>query len=170
MRIMPILPGTQPELADVEAQIVAARGKVSLLYQVLLNSPAIAGGWEQLLSAIRLKSGVPASLRELVILRVAILNGAPYEFEAHEPLARGAGVSERLIESVRDGGDLKDANSLERLVIELTDAMTRDIIVSDSLFGAIAGHFNDQTLTELIATIASYNMVSRFLVALRVGH
>lgn len=30
--------------------------------------------------------------------------------------------------------------------------------------------YNDQELVELAATVAAYNMVSRFLVALRVGH
>ncbi len=37
MRIPPIEPGTRPELAKQEAQLIAERGQVSLLYQVLLN-------------------------------------------------------------------------------------------------------------------------------------
>ena len=48
MRISPIAPGTRPELAAIEAGIQAGRGRVSLLYQVLLNSPPLAQGWEQL--------------------------------------------------------------------------------------------------------------------------
>ncbi len=74
MRIAPITPGTRPELAALEAQILAERGRISLLYQVLLNSPAITHGWEQMLSAVRNRNSLSASLRELVILRVAILN------------------------------------------------------------------------------------------------
>ena len=83
MRVAAITPGTRPELAAQEAQIAAARGRVSPLYQVLLNSPPIAHGWEQMLSAVRNHNSLPASLRELVILRVAVLNRAPYEFDAH---------------------------------------------------------------------------------------
>lgn len=39
MRIPPIVPGTRPELAALEAGIATERGRVSPLYQVLLNSP-----------------------------------------------------------------------------------------------------------------------------------
>lgn len=42
MRISPITPGSRPELAAIEAGITAERGRVSLLYQVLLNSPPLA--------------------------------------------------------------------------------------------------------------------------------
>ena len=58
MRIQPIEPGTRSELAGIEAGIKAERGRVSLLYQVLLNSPPLAQGWEQLLTAIRNRSSL----------------------------------------------------------------------------------------------------------------
>ena len=86
-RVGLVTPGTRPALADVEASILAERGRVSLLYQVLLNSAPIARGWERMLTAVRNQTGVPAALRELIILRVAVLNGAPFEFEAHAPIA-----------------------------------------------------------------------------------
>jgi 4-carboxymuconolactone decarboxylase len=38
------------------------------------------------------------------------------------------------------------------------------------LFEPIARHFDRRAVTELVATIAAYNMVSRFLEALRIGH
>ena len=44
-RIEPVVPGTRPELAVLEARIAAARGRISPLYQVLLNSPAVVEGW-----------------------------------------------------------------------------------------------------------------------------
>jgi alkylhydroperoxidase family enzyme len=42
--------------------------------------------------------------------------------------------------------------------------------VPDALFEPIAQHFDLRAVTELVATIAAYNMVSRFLEALRIGH
>ena len=47
--------------------------------------------------------------------------------------------------------------------------MTRDIEVSDTLFERLAGRLDAKTIVELTATIAAYNMVSRFLVALRIS-
>ena len=173
MRIKPIAPGTKPELANIEAGIQAERGRVSLLYQVLLNSPPLAQGWEQLLTAVRNRSSVPADLREMVILRVAVLNRAPYEFEAHVPHALKAGMSQEKIDALHDAEGLQKNeafNQPERDVLALTDSMTRDIEVPDSVFDAAKAHFNDQQLTDLVATVAAYNMVSRFLTAFKIGH
>jgi 4-carboxymuconolactone decarboxylase len=173
MRITPVTPGTRPELAAIEAGITAERGRVSPLYQVLLNSPPLAQGWEQLLTAVRNRSSVPALLREMVILREAVLNRARYEFEAHVPHALAAGMPPEKIEALRDpeaGAQTAMFSALERHVIALTDAMTRDIEVPDSVFDPLKPFFTEQQRVDLVATVASYNMVSRFLVALQVGH
>ena len=55
-------------------------------------------------------------------------------------------------------------------MLALTDTMTRDIDVPDSVFNAAKSHFSEQQLTDLVATVAAYNMVSRFLTAFRIGH
>lgn len=173
MRISPIAPGTRPELAAIEAGIQAERGRVSLLYQVLLNSPSLAQGWEALLTAVRNRSSLPADLREMIILRVAVLNRAPYEFEAHVPHALKAGMPQEKIDALRDlqrPEGLTGFSDQERRVLALTDAMTRDIDVPDSVFDPIKPLFSEQQLIDLVATVAAYNMVSRFLVALRIGH
>lgn len=170
IRVPLVQPGTRPELAEVETRIMAERGRVSLLYQVLLNSGPIASGWERMLTAVRNQTGVPADLRELVILRVAVLNGARFEYEAHVPHAEKAGVSAEKIESVKDVPLSNVFSPLEHLVLELTDAMTREIVVADELMDRIRQHFDAQGVVEVVATVAAYNMVSRLLVALNVEH
>ena len=70
-RALPVTPGERPELAAIEANILAQRGTISPLYQMLLNSVPLATGWEQLLTAVRNQSSVPADLRELVILNAS---------------------------------------------------------------------------------------------------
>lgn len=48
--------------------------------------------------------------------------------------------------------------------------MTRDVTISQTLFQEVKSMgFSDQQMVELTATIATYNMVGRFLVALDVG-
>ena len=101
-RVPLVQPGTRPELAEVEGRILAERGRVSLLYQVLLNSGPIAPGWERMLTAVRNQTSVPGDLRELIILRVAVLNRAGFEFDAHAPIAERAGVSAAKIQAVKN--------------------------------------------------------------------
>ena len=170
MRVSPVVPGSRPELAELERQILQERGRISTLYRVLLNSAPLAKGWEALFPATRNRASLPARLRELAILRIAGLNGARYEFDAHVPHARKAGVSDQAIAALGTGIVPDALAPLDRLVLELTDAMTRDIEVPDALFERVREHFDAEKLVELVATVAAYNMVSRFLVALRIEH
>lgn len=165
-RVKPVTPGTRPELAELEARIAGARGRISPLYSVLLNSPPLASGWEQLFTVIRQKTSVPARLRELAILRIAVLNGASYEFEAHVPHALAAGLEQEAIEGLRKNE--VQLQGVERLVLQYADAMTRDLVVPDALYAQLDKAFDVKTLVELTATIAAYNMVSRFLIAMRI--
>lgn len=170
IRVPLVVPGAIPELAGVEARILAERGRISLLYQVLLNSPSIAGGWESMLTAVRNRTGVPADLREMIILRVAVLNEAAFEFDAHVPHALQAGFPQRKIDALRapvpEGGFTED----ERLLLALTDRMTRDVKVPSELMDRLNARFDARAVVELVATVAAYNMVSRFLVALNISH
>jgi 4-carboxymuconolactone decarboxylase len=174
MRITPITPGTRSELATQEAQIIAARGRISDLYQVLLNSPPIAHGWEQMLSAVRNKSSLPADLRELVIVRIAVLNKADFEYQSHVPIALKEGVPKAVIDAVTNAAYLAPlpfdlaVSTAERVALLLT--MTRAIDVPDDLFEQVRVHFDTQGQIDLVATIAAYNMVSRFLTAFHIGH
>jgi AhpD family alkylhydroperoxidase len=169
-RVAAVVPGSRPELAPLEAAIMAGRGRIALLYQVLLNSAPVAEGWEKLLTAIRNRSSVAAHLRELVILRVAVLNDAPFEFDAHVPHALRAGITHSQIAQLRAAGVADTFTPMERAVLRLTDQMTRNIRVDDDVFAEVRAHFDDRSLVELVATVAAYNMVSRFLEALRIGH
>jgi 4-carboxymuconolactone decarboxylase len=143
-------------------------GELRALDRMLLHSPPVADGWNALLGAIRERTALPAALRELVILRVAALNGAEYEWEAHEPVARAAGVEDAQLAAVR-AGDLAPFAPGVRAAIAYTDAMTREIRVAQPVFDALHEHFDQREVVELTATIGTYNLVSRFLVALEIG-
>ena len=170
-RVPAVVPGSRPELAAVEQRILAERGRISPLYQVLLNSAAIAEGWEQMLTAVRNRSSIPADLRELMILRVAVLNRADFEFDAHVPHAQLAGLDAPRIQGCRAQPLPAGLYApLQGLALALADAMTRDIEVPDALMARLQAAFDATGVVEMVATVAAYNMVSRLLVALHVGH
>jgi alkylhydroperoxidase family enzyme len=142
----------------VVAPIRARRGGTLLnLDRQLLHSPPLALGWNALMGAVRTGLELPAGLREIAICVVATINRAPYEFHHHAPLLRAAGASE--------APGLFDA--AERATIRLALEMTRSVEVADATFAAARSALgDDRRLVELIGTIASYNMVSRVIVAL----
>jgi alkylhydroperoxidase family enzyme len=159
---------THPELAQLIATIKSERGgKLLHLYQALLNSPPVAEGWLKLFTAIRQKTSLGGRYRELAILRVALLNSADYEYRAHLPFALKEGVSQDQIDAIPGWQLSEKFDPRERAVLAYTDAMTRGIRVPDAIFAGVRQHFDDRETVELTATIAGYNLVSRFLVAMQ---
>jgi len=155
--------------AELLRSIQARRGGSLLnLDRLLLHSAPLAQGWNALMGAIRSQTLLDGALRELVILRVAVLNRAPYEFAQHAPVGRAEGLSPAQLDAVADwqGSALFDTRA--RAVLAYTDAMTQQVQVPDALFEALRTHFTERELVELTATVASYNMVSRFLEALQI--
>lgn len=151
------------------AQQVGARrgGPLTPLDLLLAHNDGLAHGWNALLGAVRSQFHLPGEIRELVILRIGRINSAPYEWDAHLPVARKEGLPEAVIEALRNdaahtGQEPHDA------VLRYVDEMTRSVVVSDEAFEELRRHFDDTAIVELTATAAAYNMVSRFLVALDV--
>lgn len=75
-------------------------------------------------------------------------------------------TSTALADDVDPGRLLSD---LQRAALAYTDWMTRNVHVPQNIFDALKDHVTDQEITELTITVATYNMVSRILVALDVG-
>ncbi len=151
-------------------QIRVERGGIGDLYRILLNSPPVAQGWLNLLTAIRQRCELSGRYRELVIIRIAILNGARYEHQSHIPHALMEGLTKEQVDALSAWEGSTLFGEADRAVLAYTDAMTNDIQVPDSVFAAVRTQFDDRQLTELTATIASYNLVSRFLAAFQIRH
>ncbi|MGY1813939.1 carboxymuconolactone decarboxylase family protein [Blastococcus sp. SYSU D00820] len=154
------------------ADLVRARrgGTLSTLDRLLLHSPPVAEGWNALLGALRSGTTLAADLRELVVLRVAVLNDAAFEWAAHEPIARRAGLTDLHLRVLRrpDAAEQGVWSPVQAAVLAWTDASTRDVVVPDAVVAAARAHLDDRQVVELAALAAGYAMVSRFLVALEV--
>ena len=170
MARIPYADTERADIAPLATRIKAERGKVLDLYKVLLHSPAVMEGWLGLFTAIRQKTKLAGRYRELAILRVAILNGADYEYQAHLPFALKEGASAEQIAALKAWQVSPLFDAAERAVLAYTDTMTKQIQVPDELFAEVRKHFDTQDLVELTATIAGYNLVSRFLEAMQIDH
>ena len=118
---------------------------------MLLHSVPLAEGWLAYLTAIRQKLGIKGSIREMVIIRVALITGAKYEAQQHTPIAVEEGMSLDQVMALSNWENSELFDDDEKAVLALTDEMTQS------------------TTVELIATIAAYNMVSRVIEALEIS-
>lgn len=147
----------------------ARRGKLINLYRVLLNSTSIAEAWLAFNTAIRFNTALDDQARELAILRVSQLNGADYQFQIHATkYAPEVGITSQQIAAM----DVVENSSLfqpaHRALLAYTDAMTRDIEVSDEVFNKLKPHYSDAQIVELTVLIGAYNMHTRVGRALQI--
>lgn len=170
MNRIPLLPADLAEPPELLAAIRARRGGTLLnLDRMLLHSPALAQAWNDYLGAIRTRLSISPKLRELVICAVARLNGADYEFAQHAPEFCRAGGSAAALAAMQDlDAALADEalfEPLERAALRITAELTRGLHISDRAFEGLRACLPDPSQqVELIAVIATYNMVSRFLI------
>lgn len=172
---MPRIPYQPSDLAEPKAIVDAMRerrgGALLNLDRMLLHSPALARGWNAFLNDVRNNLELRPRLRELAMCQVALLNGAHYEFHHHAPEFLKAGGTQLQLDALRDPASASAAfDAGERAIIALIRAITVDVKVSDAVFDAARTALkSDQLTVELVGVVATYNMVSRFLVALNIG-
>ncbi|KAF5534622.1 carboxymuconolactone decarboxylase [Fusarium phyllophilum] len=180
MRV-PYIPNPPPTSLPEEEAIVAAIAArrhlrpIQPLDLALLHSPHVAADWNTFVGAVRTTTSLADDLREITICRIAVVNRAWYEWTHHASLAVNSGVSsESMNEIMKEGGLLRSErpegfNEKQWTVCVVADEMTRNVHVKDETFEWLKSLASDQEVVEVVATVACYNCVSRFLVALDVG-
>ena len=172
---MPRLPYCPRDLAEpweLVSAIRARRGGTLLnLDRMLLHSPPFALGWNGLLRAVRTELSLPARLRELAICAVAAINHADYELHHHiHPYLDAGGTPEQLhaLADVRAAvANTALFTEAERAILRATREMTLEVRMSDDAYAALEESLeSDRQIVEFIGVVATYNMVSRFLVTL----
>lgn len=157
-----------PELRAVFERARQAQGQVSSLYRTLANSPRMLDAWIGMAWPLRNDPDTRRSLRELVIMRVAQLTGARYEWAHHWALAVGSGVPEGQLHALRSWRQSDAFDESERAVLAYTDEVTEQVAASDGAFTELARHFEPGAIVELTLTAAFYCCVSRTLRSLAV--
>ena len=175
MRIPDWTPERKPQPQDLVQAILERRGGELLnLDRALLWSEPLARGWNAYLKNVRTGLGASRQLRELGICTVALLTGAHYEYHHHAPDFLAAGGTQDSLDAlqafVKAGaqGEPQGLAGDEALVARYAAQMTQQVRVDEDLFAQVQARFDTTEIVELTATIASYNMVARFLLALGV--
>ena len=115
-------------------------------------------------SSILAQQKLSSKLRELVILRVAKMSQARYEWVQHVPIAKQSGATDAQVEAL-DRGDVADGcfDQDERLVLQFSTEVVRDVRASDATFAEMAKQFTPREIVELILAIGYYMMIARLI-------
>jgi 4-carboxymuconolactone decarboxylase len=139
-------------------EFMARRGELNL-FRLLAHAPAVFVGWAQMVDEMLDSPTFTPRMRELIILRVAYLQGTPYELSQHMELARSAGLTERQIDAIVDAnGDYEAAglSRTERVVLDAVTELCTTRHLREESFATVHPALGDEALTELLMIVSCY--------------
>jgi 4-carboxymuconolactone decarboxylase len=138
-------------------------------YAMLITSPELLKRYLLMTEYLRQKTSLPHRLNEMAILMEARIWDAQYEWWAHEPLARKAGVPDAIIAAIKDGKRPAAMQPDEAIVYDVVTELLNTKKLSDATFAKAKQILGEQQVVDLAAVTGFYVMVSAVVAAGRVG-
>ncbi len=158
-RLAPLEPPYPQEIAAQFDRIM--RGAPPLvLFRVLAGHPR---AWEKFTAGGLLDRG-PLGLRqrEIVIDRTCALTGCEYEWGVHVTIFAEAAhlTADEVRATVHGGADAPCWSDSETALVAAVDALHHRATLSEAEFAALAAHFGDDAILEIILLCGYYRTVS----------
>jgi 4-carboxymuconolactone decarboxylase len=138
-------------------EFMSRRGDLNV-FRLLAHAPAVFVGWAQMVDELFDSPTFSLKMRELIILRVAHLQGAPYELSQHVGIARAAGLTEQQVNAIVDADEFDAAgfSRTERTALDVVAELCTTRHLRQDSFAAAHAVLGDEALTELLMIISCY--------------
>lgn len=114
------------------------------------------------------RTRLDAVLREIAIIRVGVLSRSVYEVDQHDRIGRKLGMTQALLDAIREGPEAGAFTPLQRDVMRFTDDVVAHVRASDATFEPLRRQLSLREVQELLVTISFYMMICRLLCTLDV--
>jgi 4-carboxymuconolactone decarboxylase len=135
-------------------------GHIPTHYRAALYNPELSDKWQQLGELLRYRTSLPLRLSELAILVTATYHRCEYEWHMHVDIARQAGLSDDVIESIRQGHRPGFSNPEDAAVYDYCSELFETKFVSDATYKRTLDIIAARGIVELTALIGYYAMVA----------
>lgn len=158
-----------PEQRKVYDDIAGGpRGGVRGPFLALLHSPELADRVQHLGAFLRYDTRLGPRLSELAILITARHWDCQYEWFAHEPHARKAGLPDGVIAAIRDGRRPSFSSPDELVVYDFCREINETRQVGDATYEAALEAFEVGGTVELTALVGYYTLIAMTLNAAQI--
>jgi AhpD family alkylhydroperoxidase len=138
------------------------------VFTTLARHRRIFRRWLRFAGALMPGGVLPRADSELIILRVAHNTGCEYEWGHHERLGRLAGLSQKQIETIRDGPQAEGWTTRQQLLLRAADELHESRTISAPLWTSLRPLLGDEELIELCLLVGHYEMLAMMLNSLAV--
>ncbi len=164
-RLQPLSPEemTEAQRRVVDDILAGPRGGLRGPFLAWLRSPELADRGQKLGEFVRYNTSLEPRLSELAILVTARHWSAQYEWYAHAPIAREAGLPDAVIEAVRTGAQPQFEDQDEAMIYEFCSEYYANHRVDDARYHAIVNRFGEIGAVELVGIMGYYGLVAMTL-------
>lgn len=126
----------------------------------LAHHPALARAFCTLNGHLLRATTLTERQRELVIMRVAVVQQSSYEWAQHVPMARDAGLTDLEIAGVAWGPDSPVWDDVDASLIRAVDGLVEQGSISDETWTVLREHLDNQQILDVIFTAGAYTTVA----------
>jgi alkylhydroperoxidase family enzyme len=127
---------------------------------LLAYHPDLTTAYHHFIGHLLFATTLTVRQRELLILRVAHLRDATYEWAQHVFLAGEVGLSQEEIGRVRAGPDADGWLPLERALVTAVDELVADARIGDATYAALSAELDTQQLMDVVFTVGAYELLA----------
>ncbi len=131
---------------------------------VLAHHPELTVAYNRLITHALYYTTISTRQRELLILRVAHVRGAQYEWAQHVYQAGVVGISPEEVARVRVGPGAAEWSPLEASLLRAVDELLADARIGEETYAVLAGKLDAQQLMDVVFTVGAYDL---FAMAMR---
>jgi alkylhydroperoxidase family enzyme len=127
---------------------------------MLARYPALARAFNTFNGHILFSTALSPRQREILVLRVATVRQAIYEWKQHVVLAADAGLTPEEIARIEEGPEAAGWSPLEAAMIGAVDELLSDAMVTDATWDVLAGELDVEQLMDLVFTVGAYDALA----------
>ncbi len=128
-----------------------------------LHSPEMGENAQKLGESLRFASALPATLRELAIICVAVHWRAQYEWWAHKRIALREGLAAEVVDAIKAGEAPPETEPGVGAVTSFVRELLSTAHVTDGTYAAVHDVLGDRGTVDLVALVGYYGLVSATL-------
>jgi 4-carboxymuconolactone decarboxylase len=130
------------------------------IFRTLARHPDLFRSWMPFGGYLLVGGTIPATERELVILRTAVRCRSSYEWGQHVRISERMGIDRETIDRVIEGPDASGWTDHESALIRSVDELHDDARISDPTWATLSREYDQAQLIELTMLIGQYHMVA----------
>lgn len=135
------------------------------VYLRMFNNPGVAAKVSAFGEHLRFHGTLPDAVRELVILRYSVRQGAEYEWSHHQRPAKLAGIGQEVIDQLTAGEIPASLPDASRAAVQAVDAVVAMRPIPEDVQQRIVAAHGTAGVVEIVALCGLYALMSYMVVA-----